>query len=75
MLSFTYTLVGVGPVCNTDCIVVFTKRDITVFLPGGKPILIGYREKELPWIWRFALKPTKKLLAHRTPKRQTNASV
>ena len=48
MLSFTYTLVGVGPVCNTDCIVVFTKRDITVFLPGGKPILIGYREKELP---------------------------
>ena len=45
MISFTNTLVGVGPICDADCTVLFTKKDVTVFSPGGKPILTGWREK------------------------------
>ena len=43
MTSFTNMLVGVGPICDTDCTVVFTKQDITVFLPGVNAILTGWR--------------------------------
>ena len=43
--SFTNTLVGVGPICDADCTVLFTKKYVTVLSPGGKPILTGWREK------------------------------
>ena len=72
--SFTNTLVGVGPICNADCTVLFTKQDVTVFSPGGNPILTGWREKELSRLWCFALKTTKELLLHHTTKRQTTLS-
>ena len=75
MPYFANTLVGVGPICDADCKVVFTKQDVTVFSPGGNPILTSWREKELPRLWRLALKPTEKLLMHHTPKRQTTPSV
>ena len=74
MPYFTNTIVGVGPICNADLTVVFTKQDVTVFSPEGKPILTGWREKELPKIWRFSLKPTEDLLRHYTPKRQKTPS-
>ena len=66
---FTNTLVGVETICDADCIVVFTKQDVIFFSPGGKPILTGWIEKELPRLWRFALKLTEELLMHHTPKR------
>ena len=68
-------LVGVGPICDVDFTVVFTKQNVTVFSPKVKPILTGWREKKLPILWRFALKPTEELLMHHTPKRQTTPSV
>ena len=74
MPSFTNKLVGVGPICDADCTLLFTKKYVTVLSPGGKPILTGRREKELPRLWRFALKPTKELLLHHTTKRQTTLS-
>ena len=43
MPSFTNTLVGVGPICDADCTVVFTKQDVTVLSSKGKPILTGWR--------------------------------
>ena len=43
--SFTNTLVGVRPICDVDCTVLFTKKDVTVLSPGDKPILTGLREK------------------------------
>ena len=55
--SFTNTLVGVGPICDAGCTVVFTKQDVTIFSPKGKPILTGWRENKLPRLWLFALKP------------------
>ena len=45
MPFFTNTLVGVGPIYDEDCTIVFTKQDVTVFSPGGKLILTGWREK------------------------------
>ena len=71
MPSFTNTQVGVGPIFHVDCTLLFTKQDATVFSPGGKPILTGWIEKELPRLWRFALKLTEELITDHTSKRQT----
>ena len=57
MPTFTNTLIGVGPICDTNCTVVFKKEDVTVLSPQGKPILQGWREDKLPRLWRFALSP------------------
>ena len=74
MPSFTNTLVGVGPICGAYCTVVFTKQDVTVFSSKCKPIIIAWREKKLPKLWRFDLKPTEELLMHHTSKRQKTPS-
>ena len=55
--SFTNTLIGIGPICDAYCKVLFTKKDVVVISLEGKTILTGRREKNLPKIWRFALKP------------------
>ena len=41
MPTFTNTLIGVGPICDADCTVVFKKEDVTVLSPKGEPILQG----------------------------------
>ena len=74
MPSFTNTLVGVGPICDAYCTVVFTKKYVTVFSPKGNPILKGWREKKLPRLWSFSMLPTEEFLMHYTPKRQTTPS-
>ena len=56
MPTFKNTLVGIGPICDANCTVVFKKQDVTVISPEGKSILQGCREKKLPRLWRFALK-------------------
>ena len=43
MHTFTNTLIGVGPICDANCTVVFKKEDVTVLSPQGKPILQGWR--------------------------------
>ena len=57
MPTFNNILIGVGPICDANCTVVFKKQDVTVLSTEGKPILQGWREKKLPRLWRFALKP------------------
>ena len=57
MPYFINTLIGVGPICDAKCTVVCNKKDVTVLLTEGKPILQSCREKKLPRLWRFALKP------------------
>ena len=75
MPSFTNTIVGVEPICDTNCTVLFTQQDETVFYPGGKPILTRWREKKIPKLWRFALRPDKELLLHQTTEiKQTTLS-
>ena len=55
MPTFTNTLIGVGPICDANCTVVFKKEDVTVLSPKGEPILQGWREDKPPRLWRFAL--------------------
>ena len=55
MPAFTNTPIGVGPICDADCTVVFNKKDVTVLSPKGEPILQGWREENLPRLWRVAL--------------------
>ena len=57
MPTFTNTLIGIDPICDAKCTVVFKKQDVTIISPEGKPILQGLREKKLPHLWRFTLKP------------------
>ena len=60
MPTFTNTLIGFGPIFDANCTVVFRKEDVTVTSPDVKPILQGWREKKIPRLWRFALRPDKK---------------
>ena len=55
--NFTNTLIGVVPICDANFTVVFSKEDVTVLSPQGKPIIQGQREKKIPHLWRFALIP------------------
>ena len=71
MPSFTITLISVVPICDADCTVVFTKTYVTVLSPKGKIILTVWREKNLPMLWRFMLKPTKQLIKYYTTTIQT----
>ena len=43
MPSFTNTSIGVGPICDADCKVLFTKKDVVVISLECKTILIGWR--------------------------------
>ena len=43
--SFNNTLVGIGPIYDANCTVLFTKQEFTVFSPDGKTILTGWREE------------------------------
>ena len=65
--SFNNILVGVRPICNADCIVLFYKKNVTVFSPEGNTILTGWIEKEISKLWRFALRPNKDLPLHQNP--------
>ena len=60
MRTFTNTLIGVGPICDANCTLVFKKEDVTVLSPQGKPILQGWREDKLPCLRRFTLIPDRK---------------
>ena len=60
MPTFTNTIIGVGPICDANCTVVFWKEDVTVLSPQGKPILQGWIEDKLPRLWRFDLSPDDK---------------
>ena len=44
MTYFTNTLVGVRPIYDAYCTVLFAKNNVTVFLTGGKPVLTVWRE-------------------------------
>ena len=58
--AFTNTLIGVVPIYDASCNVLFKKKNKTVLSPEGKPILQEWRENKLPRLWRFTLKPNDK---------------
>ena len=57
MSGFRHTLIGVGPICDTDCTVTFTRESLIVCDTQGTPVLTGWREAPGPQLWRIALQP------------------
>ena len=72
MPGFRHTLIGVGPLCDADCTVTFTRAAVVVRDARGMPVLTGWRENSGPRLWRIALQPDEEHLpkmpntAHRT---------
>ena len=57
MPGFRHTLIGVGPLCDTDCTVTFTSAAVVVRDLHGNPVLKGWREQSGPCLWRIFLQP------------------
>jgi hypothetical protein len=55
MPTFPRTLMGLGPFANQDCTTIFTQTSVTVYLPGGHPILSGWQDETGPCLWHFPL--------------------
>ena len=70
MPASTNTLIGVGLICDANCTVLFKKKDVTVLSPEGKPILQEWREKKLPRLWRFDIKPNDRSINNYTTTNQ-----
>ena len=52
---FRHTLIGVGPLCDADCTVTFTRAAVIVRDARGIPVITGWREHSGPRLWRIAL--------------------
>ena len=55
--NFHHNLMGIGPLCNHNCPIVFENKTVTVFPPENNVLLRGWREKNGAKIWHFALRP------------------
>ena len=53
-----YTRIGLGPICDTDCKVIFIKNNVIIYDQGVSPILTDWREKIGARLWRIALTST-----------------
>ena len=57
MPSFCHTLIGVGPLCDDNCTVAFTREAVIVWDQQGTPVLTGWSEASRPQLWRIDLQP------------------
>ena len=57
MPGFRHTLIGVGPLGDAYCTVIFTRADVIVRDARGIPVLTGCREQSGPRLCRTALQP------------------
>jgi hypothetical protein len=55
MPSFTRTLVGIAPVCNTGLTIIFTKYDVKAINQAGTTILKGWRNPGGANDWHFPI--------------------
>ena len=55
--GFTNNLISLGKLCDADCTATITKHAITVYSPGGSPILTAPWDTTGPRLWRAALPP------------------
>ena len=55
MTSFPHTFIGLGPLPDQGCKIVFTKTSVTVYHPDGHPILAGWWDETGPRLWHFPL--------------------
>ena len=57
MPGFRHTLIEVGPLCDADCTVTFTRAAAIVRDARGTPVLKGWRKNSGPRLCRIALQP------------------
>jgi hypothetical protein len=57
MPEFQETLLGIGPICDAGCTVLFSDTDVIIHDKKGNPILSGWREPEGAKLWYFNLLP------------------
>ena len=54
MPSFTHNLMGISQFCDADCMVQYTKKEVTIFNPRGEPLVKGWRDPKTK-LWRIAI--------------------
>ena len=64
MPGFKHTLICVGPLCDADCTVTFTRAAVIVRDAQGSPVLKGWLEQSGPHLWRIALQSGESNLPH-----------
>ena len=57
MPSFHHTLIGLGPIYDADCKVIFTINNVIIYDQRESPILMGWMENNGARLWRIALTP------------------
>ena len=57
MPQFHHNLMGIGPLCDHGCRVLFEKKTVTVYSQDDDLLLRGWREPRVSRLWRFTLRP------------------
>ena len=57
MPGFRYNLICVGPLCDADCTVTFTRMAVIVRDARGLPVITRWHKHSGPRLWRIALQP------------------
>ena len=52
-----HNLIGVGPLCDTECAVTFTREAVIVCNTQGTAVITGWRETTCTRLWRIELQP------------------
>ena len=55
--GFQEKLVGVGPMCDANCTVTFTKHAVNIYIPTGTLIMTGWLETTGHSLWRMSIMP------------------
>ena len=54
---FQEKLVVVGPMCDSNCTVIFSKKSVNIYSPNGTPLITGWCEPDEPCLWCMPLLP------------------
>ena len=57
MPNFHNNLMGIGPLCDHGCRIVFEKTKVTIFSKDSTELLRGWRETTGYKLWRFSPRP------------------
>ena len=57
MPQFHHNIMGIGPLCDQGCRVLFEKKQVTVYSRDDNVLLRGWHELRGAKLWRFALRP------------------
>ena len=65
MPQFHHNLMGIGPLCNHGCRILFEETAVTVFSKDNTVLLTGYQEQAGAKLWIFSLYPEHTVLQQR----------